>query len=124
MSAHATVLIIDDDPLHLTLYTWILAREGFKTKTTLVGSADVELPSSEIIDLVLLDYRLNGSRTAAQVAEQVRSVFPSAPIVVLSELPWMPDDVRSYAAAFVNKGDPQKLIAAITSVLQTKHSGS
>lgn len=124
MLSDTTVLIIDDDPLHLTLYTWILEREGFKAKTALVGSAAVELPSFEIVDLVLLDFRLNSSRSPAQIAEQVRNTFPAAPIVVLSELPWMPDDIRSYAAAFVHKGEPQKLIEAITSVLQTRPSRS
>lgn len=121
MSAQdTTVLIIDDDSLHLTIYTWILGREGYKCRTSLVKSSSVELPVNDTVDLVLLDYRLSSSLTAIDVAEQVKSAFPSAPIVVLSELQWMPEDIRAYASAFVNKGDPHLLLQTITSVLAGK----
>ena len=121
-ASETTVLIIDDDPLHLTIYRWILQREGYQCKTAVVGSTSVDLPRSERIDLVLLDYRLSSSLTAPQVAEQVKSAFPETPIVVLSELPWMPDDIRAYAAAFVNKGEPKRLLETIALVLEGKPS--
>jgi|SRR5579859_791276 len=117
-----TVLIVDDDPLHLTIYKWILQREGYHCRTALVGSTSVELPVGDLVDLVLLDYRLSSSLTAPEVAEQVKSSFPEAPIVVLSELPWMPDDIRAYAAAFVNKGEPKRLIETLATVLRGKPS--
>ena len=115
-----TVLIIDDDPLHLTIYKWILEREGYDCKRALVGSTSVGLPGNEPVDVVLLDYRLSSSLTAVEVAAQVRKAFPSAPIVVLSELPWMPDDIRAHADAFVNKGEPKLLLETIAGVLQGK----
>jgi len=117
-----TVLIVDDDSLHLTIYRWILEREGYHCRTALVGNTSVELPVSDLIDLVLLDYRLSSSLTAPTVAEQVKSAFPTAPIVVLSELPWMPEDIRACAAAFVNKGEPKRLLETIAGVLQGKPS--
>jgi len=117
-----TVLILDDDPLHLTIYRWILQREGYQWRTALVGSTYVQLPARERIDLVLLDYRLSSSLTAPTVAEQVKSAFPEAPSVVLSELPWIPDDLRAYAAAFVNKGEPKRLIETLAAVLRGKPS--
>lgn len=120
LSQGATVLIVDDDPLHLTIYTWILQREGYDCKRALVGSTSVDLPVNEPIDAVLLDYRLNSSLTAVNVAEQVKNEFPSVPIVVLSELPWMPDDIRAYASGFVNKGEPKRLLEAIAGVLHAK----
>ena len=114
--------MVDDDSLHLTIYRWILEREGYHCRTALVGNTSVELPVSERIDLVLLDYRLRSSLTAPEVAEQVKSAFPEAPIVVLSELLWMPDDIRAYAAAFVNKGEPKRLIETLTGVLRGQPS--
>ena len=117
-----TVLIVDDDPLHLMIYRWILQREGCHCKSALVGSTSVELPVSEVIDLVLLDYRLSSSLTATDVAKQVKSAFPEVPIVVLSELPWMPDDIRAYADAFANKGEPKRLLETIVGVLHCKPS--
>jgi DNA-binding NtrC family response regulator len=117
-----TVLIVDDNSLHLTIYRWILEREGYHCRTALVGNTSVELPVSERIDLVLLDYRLSSSLTAPEVAEQAKSAFPEAQIVVLSELPWMPDDIRPYAAAFVNKGEPKRLIETLARVLRGEPS--
>jgi|SRR5215469_13718333 len=115
-----TILIVDDDPLHLTIYAWILAREGYGCKKALVGSTSVELPHDEVIDLVLLDYRLSSSLTATDLAEMVKKAFPAAPIVVLSELPWMPDDISPHAAAFVHKGEPKHLLETLAEVLQSR----
>lgn len=112
-----TILIVDDDRLHLTLYTWILQGQGYKCKTALVKSTSVDWPADTAVDLVLLDYRLSSSLSAADVVTQLKSTFASVPIVVLSEMQWMPDDMRGHAKAFVNKGDPKKLLETIAAVL-------
>ena len=121
-STDTTILIIDDDPLHLKIYTWILQREGYRCLTAVVGSTSVNLPVDETLDLVLLDYRLNSSLRAPDVARMVERAFPSAPIVVLSEAPWMPDDMQSHAAGFVNKGSPTTLLETLGKVLESRHS--
>jgi CheY-like chemotaxis protein len=121
-SKDATVLIVDDDSLHLTLYTWILQRDGYKCTTALVKSKSVDLPSQVAVDLVLLDYRLNSSLTTLDVIDRLRSAFASVPIVLLSEVPWMPDDVREHVTAFVSKGEPKHLLETLAAVLQGKPS--
>jgi DNA-binding response OmpR family regulator len=113
-----TILIVDDDQLHLTLYTWILQGEGYKCRTALVTNTSVDLPTDADLDLVLLDYRLSSSLSASDVVRQLKNTFSSVPIIVLSELPWMPDDMRGHAVDFVNKGDPKRLIETITAILQ------
>src|SRR5579871_1281194 len=110
MPQETTILIVDDDQLHLTLYTWILQGQGYICKTALVKSTSVELPADAVIDLVLLDYRLSSSLTPADVVHQLKSTFPSVPIVVLSEVQWMPEEMRGHAVAFINKGDPKRLV--------------
>jgi DNA-binding response OmpR family regulator len=119
-SADTTILIIDDDPLHLKIYTWILQRQSYICKTALVNSTSVELPAGTPIDLVLLDYRLSSSLNALDVIRQIRNTFAAVPIIILSEVQWMPDDVRGHATAFVNKGNPDLLVETIASVLQGK----
>jgi len=114
----ATILIVDDDRLHLKLYTWILQAEGYKCESALVQSTSVDLPSDTTVDLVLLDYRLSSSLSPLDVIEQLKSKFPAAPIVILSEMQWMPDDMRSHAQAFINKGDPKKLVETINGIVQ------
>jgi DNA-binding NtrC family response regulator len=116
----ATILIIDDDQLHLTLYTWILQAEGYKCESALVQSTSMDLPSDAGIDLVLLDYRLSSSLSPLNVIEQLKRKFPAAPIVILSEVQWMPDDVRDHAQAFINKGDPKRLVETIHGILRGK----
>jgi DNA-binding NtrC family response regulator len=122
-----TILIVDDDQLHLTLYTWILQAEGHKCESALVQSTSVDLPSEAAIDLVLLDYRLSSSLSPVSVIEQLKRKFPAAPIVILSELQWMPDDVRDHASAFIHKGDPKRLVETINEILRgqkTKTGGT
>ncbi len=119
----ATILIIDDDELHLTLYTWILQGQGYKCLTALVKSTSVDLPLPQnededgAIDLVLLDYRLSSSLSAVDVVLLVKKAFASVPIVVLSEMQWMPDDMREHAIGFVHKGDPNRLVETIGRIL-------
>jgi DNA-binding NtrC family response regulator len=113
----ATILIIDDDELHLTLYTWILQGQGYKCQTALVKSTSVDLPQADAIDLVLLDYRLSSSLTAVDVVLLVKQAFASVPVLVLSEMQWMPDDMRDHAVGFVHKGDPNRLVETIGRIL-------
>lgn len=112
------ILIIDDDQLHLTLYAWILGRQGYSCQTTLVGSSSVDLATDGAIDLVLLDYRLKSSVTSVEIVQALRERFGSVPIIVLSEVEWMPDDMRGHAAAFVHKGDPTFLLDTVAATLQ------
>jgi hypothetical protein len=51
--------------------------------------------------------------TAAEIAAQVKAAFPLAPIVILSELPWIPEAARQYAKGFVHKGEPERLYEAV-----------
>ena len=113
-----TILIVDDDPLHLKLYSWILQRKGYQCATALVQSSSVDLPQDGPVNLVLLDYRLKSTLTTLDVVNQIRDKFASVPIVILSDMQWMPDDMRGEAVAFVNKGDPKLLLQTISDVLQ------
>lgn len=65
------VLIIDDDPSHLRIYGWIIPSAGFESVFALVTFDALDLPSADV-DLVLLDYHLNGSMSATAVARLLR----------------------------------------------------
>jgi hypothetical protein len=91
----------------------MLQRKGYQCIPALVGSSSVQLPTSGTVCMVLLDYRLNSTLTPADIAEQLKAGFPSVPIVILSELPWMPDGANRYAKAFVHKGEHELLFETI-----------
>ena len=119
-----SVLIIDDDPLHLKIYTWILEREGYHCRTALVGETSVDLPQDASIQLVLLDYRLSSRLRATEVAQRAKEAYPDVPIVVLSEMPWMPDDMNQHAIAFINKGNAKRLIETVAAILDRQSASS
>lgn len=112
------VLIVDDDPSHLKIYSWIIERGGYRAVPLLAWSQPITLPESESIDLALLDYRLGESISTPDLAEQIRSTFPAAPILVLSDMLYMPDDMEKHATGFVRKGDPEQLLQTLHSFLK------
>jgi len=122
VSGMAKILIVDDDPSHLKLYSWIVERAGYEALTALVGTSKLELPEERDIDVVIQDYRLASELTAIDVAKLLKHTFPAAPILVLSEMPWMPDDMGPHAAAFVHKGEPQQLLDTLAALLHGRPS--
>ena len=117
----ATVLFLDDEPQHLKLYQWVIERGPFQVTPILLGGESWKLPEVAP-DIVALDYRLKGPFTAVQIAQQIKSKFPQTPILILSELEWLPDDISPYASAFVSKGHPEKLILTLTRLAENPAS--
>jgi CheY-like chemotaxis protein len=116
MPSTPTILLIDDDPSHLTLYSLIVERAGYHAAGCLVSSLGVQIPDSAV-DLVVMDYRLGATIKSAELANKLRQRFPYAPLIVLSDVQWMPDDMAPFASSFVRKGEPEQLLDAIASAL-------
>ena len=111
------VLIIDDDPYHLEIYGLLVEHAGFTPVPTIVKFAGPEFPPETDISLILLDYRLNSIKTAPEVAQELQHRFRGAPVLVLSDLWDMPEDVAPYAAGFVRKGEPEKLVSRMLELI-------
>ena len=77
------------------------------------------IPEDEQIDVAILDYRMGSLITAPEVAQRLKQTFPGKPIVILSDMPWMPDDVAPYATTFVRKGEPQQLVDTIKKLVES-----
>jgi len=117
MQARASVLIVDDDPLHLRIYGWIIEAAGYRALPAEVRYAGVDIPT-EPVDLVLLDYHLEGQRSAVDIAKVIHERLPDAPVIVLSDAPMLPEDIAPLVQGFVRKGDPAKLVDTLHKVLQ------
>jgi DNA-binding NtrC family response regulator len=124
MPAQASVLVVDDDPVHLRIYGWIMNAAGFRAVPAQVLSNGVCLPDDDTFDVVVLDYRLTGTLTAVEAAQQIQRKYPAAPIIILSDMFDLPDDIAPYASRFVRKGEPERLIASISSLLSPRKGGS
>lgn len=113
MNCTKSVLIIDDDPMHLRIYGWIVAAAGFEALPALVTGDHIDFPDKPA-DLVVMDYRLTSQMTAVRAAEAVRGRYPAAPIVVLSDVYDLPADIAPYVQGFVRKGEPAKLVELLS----------
>src|ERR1700679_3990950 len=112
VDSRTRVLIIDDDPMHLRIYGWIIDQAGYEARPALVTADRVEFPP-EHVDVVVLDYRLTGQLTAVDAAEATKARYPGVPIIVLSDVYDLPADIAPYTRAFVRKGEPAKLVATL-----------
>jgi DNA-binding NtrC family response regulator len=123
-SSHEKVLIVDDDPSHLEIYALLMQQAGYESVPALVRFAGADIPRDDHIGLVLLDYKLHSLRTSAEFAQEIHALFPSAPIVVLSDMWSLPSDIAPYVTEFVRKGQPAKLLQVVGRLLQCSESKS
>ncbi len=79
MRSQASILVVDDDPVHLRIYGWIMNAAGFRAVTAQVVCSNVCLPDNDNFDVVVLDYRLTGMLTAVEAARQIRKNIPMCP---------------------------------------------
>jgi DNA-binding NtrC family response regulator len=77
------VLILDDDPMHLEIYSLLMKQAGYDALPTLVQFVGTNIPSGEWIGLVLLDYRFNSTKTSPEFASEIRTLHPTMPRVLI-----------------------------------------
>ena len=119
-----TILLVDDDTQHLKLYALVLKKAGYRPITTVVGSASFGIHQNEHPSLIFLDYRLNSTLNARQVAGVLKEAFPHVPLVVLSGLDTLPQDMRGLADDFLRKGEPEDLVAMADKLLKREAEAS
>ena len=113
MNRQVSILLMDDDPAHLQIYRMIMETAGFRGLPLLVSTRGLEFPENETIDAVLLDYRLAPNISATDVAKRVKQKYPSAPIVLLSDVYDAPADIAPLVQGFVRKGNPALLLTTL-----------
>lgn len=116
--SHPKVLIVDDDPMHLEIYGLLIKQAGFESLPLLVRFTGTEIPRNQPIGLALLDYRLNSTRTSPEYAQEIRSLYPRIPILVLSDLWALPTDIAPFVTGFLRKGEPARLLETVTDYLR------
>ena len=98
-----TILCIDDDEHILTICKFIFEDLGYRVFVTTSGSAGLEVFRRDRVDGVVLDYHMPGM-TGAEVAIEMKRLRPSVPIVLFSAISPLPDEIRPFISAFVEKG--------------------
>lgn len=123
-TGHQKVLILDDDPIHLEIYGLLVKQAGWEPLPTLVRFVGTEIPRNQDVGLVLLDYRLHSIKTSPEFAQEIRSLYPAAPIVLLSDLWTVPKDIALLVTGFVRKGEPAKLLEAVRMFMADSDNGN
>ena len=123
-TGHQKVLILDDDPMHLEIYGLLVKQAGWEPLPALVRFVGTEIPRNHDVGLVLLDYRLHSIKTSPEFAQEIRNLYPAAPIVLLTDLWTVPKDITPLVTGFVRKGEPAKLLETVRMFMANSNKGN
>ena len=102
MNTKATVLYVNENPKSLRLLASILEDCGFGVKTAAAPWAAIELIHAHTLDLALLNYQLP-EMTGAQLAQEIRGLDSSLPIILMSGLASLPAGELAYVDAHIGR---------------------
>ena len=78
-----TILIVDDDKNILKVITMKLESEGFQVASALKAQTALQIAKDEVIDLALLDLKLNG-KNGIELMEEIHQINPELPVIILT----------------------------------------
>lgn len=79
----ARILVVDDEPDIRDLLSEFLVREGFEVTAVETGREAIEVFSSQVYDVVLLDWGIPGIR-AREVMSQLVEIRPESRIFLMT----------------------------------------
>lgn len=110
------ILCVDDEETPLTLRKLVLQKHGYHVMTANSAGMAIEMLDSSHVDLVLSDQLMPGG-TGTELAQKIKRTRPELPVVPLSGVNEIPQDV-DFADSFISKAEgPQALCERISGVL-------
>ena len=120
MATNPTLLCIHRDPAQLRS----LQENGYELLTATNGHDGLRLFASRPVDAIVLDYHL-GLLDGAVVANEIKRVRPTIPIVMLADNLELPDGALNSVDALVTKSDGAHFLwATVHFVLNVKPAQS
>lgn len=112
------ILCVDDDTDTLKARKLLLESAGYVVLTVSSGAAAVDLlRGGTRVDLVILDFSM-GAMNGDELARNLRSAFPELPLIVVSAVEDLPQELLDSVDGRVRKGqNPEVLLSTISSVL-------
>lgn len=101
---HPLILCVDDEIVGLHVRRMLLERAGYRVLTAPDGPAGLEIFSREPVEAVVLDFAMPGM-TGGEVADRMRRVKPSVPILMLSAYTSLPPEVTRIVDLSMTKGE-------------------
>ena len=81
--ASATILIVDDDPGHLTSLRTVIGSWGYAVETAQDGGEAVDRVQEAPVDLVLMDVRMT-AMSGIEALERIKTYNPAIPIIIMT----------------------------------------
>ncbi|MGA9544524.1 MAG: response regulator [Candidatus Sulfotelmatobacter sp.] len=120
MANNPTLLCINRDPAQLCS----LQENGYQLLTATNGRDGLRLFASQPVDAIVLDYQL-GLLDGAVVANEIKRVRPTIPIVMLADNLELPDGALNSVDALVTRSDGAHFLwATVHFVLSVKPAQS
>ena len=123
MTAPATLLIADDDPVALALLAEVLAGEGYAVRAASGGAACLELAAREPVELAIVDLRMP-DMDGLEVIRRLAVIRPGIPIIILTAFAGIDtaiEAIRSGATDYLSKPfRMEQITIAVRRILESK----
>ena len=123
MTAPATLLIADDDPVALALLAEVLAGEGYTVRAASGGAACLELAAREPFELAIVDLRMP-DMDGLEVIRRLAVIRPGIPIIILTAFAGIDtaiEAIRSGATDYLSKPfRMEQITIAVRRILESK----
>lgn len=84
MKPKKTILCVDDNEQYLSIRKVLLETRGYRVVTCNSGAQALEVFGRGGVDLVLTDLIMPGSINGSQLIEQIKTISPHTPAVLIS----------------------------------------
>ena len=123
MTAPATLLIADDDPVALALLAEVLVGEGYVVRAASGGAACLELAAREPFELAIVDLRMP-DMDGLEVIRRLAVIRPGIPIIILTAFAGIDtaiEAIRSGATDYLSKPfRMEQITIAVRRILESK----
>jgi DNA-binding NtrC family response regulator len=123
MTAPATLLIADDDPVALALLAEVLTGEGYVVRAASGGAACLEFAAREPFELAIVDLRMP-DMDGLEVIRRLAVIRPGIPIIILTAFAGIDtaiEAIRSGATDYLSKPfRMEQITIAVRRILESK----
>jgi CheY-like chemotaxis protein len=111
-----TILVVDDDPVSLSLVDNVLAAEGYETRTAITPNKALEILTTWKPDVILLDIQFHGLENGLEFARSLKAnvATRSTPIIAFTAYGdrWSEAETRAAGCdGFLEKPITAKMLA-------------